>query len=431
MKQPVTAVFDIGKTNKKFFLFDAQHRELHEQYAQLPETTDEDGHPTENLAALTAWVRGTFAQFAALPDYEIGQLNFSSYGASLVHLGASGQPVAPLYNYTKPFPADLLAGFFAKYGPAEAWSLATASPVLGMLNSGLQLYWLKHARPEVFRQVRCSLHLPQYLSYLFSGQPVSELTSLGCHTGLYDFATPGYAPWVAAEGLLPLQAPLVRPGATMLAGGRRVGAGLHDSSAVLYAYLRRTPEPFMLLSTGTWSICLNPFDPSPLTAHQLGQDCLCYLQPGGQPVKSSRLFLGHTYNQWVAALAQAFGGPEAQHKQVKFDNQLFNLARQHPGPALVAHIAPEGNPAPDPAQLARFGSYAAAYHQLLYDLLVLQVEKINLVLGPQPPRRLLVDGGFVDNEVFLRTLAALLPGFAIEPSHLPLGSALGAALALV
>jgi sugar (pentulose or hexulose) kinase len=430
MKQPVTAVFDIGKTNKKFFLFDAQHREMHEHYTQLPEITDEDGHPTEDLATLTAWVRDTFARFAALPGYDIVQVNFSSYGASLVHLGADGQPVAPLYNYTKPFPAELLAKFFGQYGPAEAWSLATASPVLGMLNSGLQLYWLRHARPEVFGLVRCSLHLPQYLSYLFSGQPVCDLTSLGCHTGLYDFATRDYAPWVAAEGLRPLQAPLARVGATVQAGGRRVGAGLHDSSAVLYAYLHRTPEPFLLLSTGTWCICLNPFDPAPLTADQLAQDCLCYLQPNGQPVKASRLFLGHTYNQWVAALAQAFGGPEARHKQVRFDQQCFNLARQNPGPALVSHIAPEGNPAPDPAQLARFGSYEAAYHQLLYDLLGLQVAKINLVLGPQPPRRLLVDGGFVDNEVFLRTLAALLPGFVIEPSRLPLGSALGAALAL-
>ena len=42
MKQtPAIAIFDIGKTNKKMFVFDPQYRVLLEKSIQLGETTDE------------------------------------------------------------------------------------------------------------------------------------------------------------------------------------------------------------------------------------------------------------------------------------------------------------------------------------------------------------------------------------------------------
>ena len=67
----------------------------------------------------------------------------------------------------------------------------TASPDLGNLNSGMQLYWLKKQQPSVFRQIRYSLHLPQYISFLISGVCASDLTSIGCHTRLWDFERTG------------------------------------------------------------------------------------------------------------------------------------------------------------------------------------------------------------------------------------------------
>ena len=60
MAQKVTAVFDIGKTNKKFFLFDKNYKEVYREYASFDLIEDEDGHPTEDLAVLTIWVKNTF-----------------------------------------------------------------------------------------------------------------------------------------------------------------------------------------------------------------------------------------------------------------------------------------------------------------------------------------------------------------------------------
>ena len=56
-----------------------------------------------------------------------------------------------------------------------------------------------------------------------------------------------------------------------------VGVGLHDSSAALIPLSASFNEPFILLSTGTWCISLNPFNHTMLSDYELNQDCLCYL----------------------------------------------------------------------------------------------------------------------------------------------------------
>jgi hypothetical protein len=51
-KQSVIAIFDVGKTNKKLFLFDEQYKIVFERSAKFNETVDEDGDPCENLDSL-------------------------------------------------------------------------------------------------------------------------------------------------------------------------------------------------------------------------------------------------------------------------------------------------------------------------------------------------------------------------------------------
>ena len=49
---PVIAIFDVGKTNKKLFLFDSQYKIVYEKSAKFPETVDEDGDECDNLESL-------------------------------------------------------------------------------------------------------------------------------------------------------------------------------------------------------------------------------------------------------------------------------------------------------------------------------------------------------------------------------------------
>jgi sugar (pentulose or hexulose) kinase len=135
------------------------------------------------------------------------------------------------------------------------------------------LYRLKYEKPDVFTQIKYSLHLPQYVAFLVSGQYASDITSIGCHTNLWDFDTNNYHPWVIQENVADKLAPIRAIDAVTvksLNGQERViGVGLHDSSSALIPYLVSFQEPFVLISTGTWCISLNPFNHTPLTDEEL------------------------------------------------------------------------------------------------------------------------------------------------------------------
>ena len=435
MSLKVTAIFDIGKTNKKFFLFDENLHEVYQEYIQFSTIVDDDGFECDDLDAIEQWMLRTYKAISSNEKFAVQAINFSAYGATMVHLDESLKPVTPLYNYTKPYPAAILELFTKKYGELQTWSQQTASPALGMLNAGLQLFWVKYQKPELFCKIKYSLFLPQYFSFLFSKKLVSEYTGIGCHTGMWHFEHNDFHSWLYEEGFVELLPAIDTkqkfseiPGTSL-----RVGAGIHDSSAALIPYLNNNSEPFILLSTGTWSICLNPFNNTALTKEELAQDCLCYLQPNGKPVKASRLFLGNEYNGWIKKLAKHFGVDESFHKKVMYDAILFNKAERILSPLFlwesITHPNNEITRLTN-MDLSWFESFEEAYHHLIKELVDLQVEKLLLVMNGKNIKKIFLDGGFVDNLIFINMLSAKLPDFEIIPSQIPLGSAIGAALAI-
>ena len=143
MPQSVIAIFDVGKTNKKLFLFDEHYKIVFERSAKFIETVDEDGDNCENLESLRLSVFDSLHEVFRKKEFGIKAINFSTYGASFVYIDEDGRPVAPLYNYLKAYPEELKKKFYDTYGCEEKVSSETASPVLGSLNSGMQLYRIK------------------------------------------------------------------------------------------------------------------------------------------------------------------------------------------------------------------------------------------------------------------------------------------------
>jgi len=424
------AVFDVGKTNKKLFLFDEEYRIVSEQSESLLPGRDEDGDACEDLPRLTAWIRESLARAMDRPDIRIQAVNFSAYGASFVHLGVDGQPVAPLYNYLKPYPTTLKRKFYDAYGGELTLSMLTASPVLGSLNSGMQLYRIRQERPELFARIKYSLHLPQYLSYLLTGKAVSDITSIGCHTNLWNFPQQHYQEWVYREGLIEKLAPIVPSDSVLPAGELLVGVGLHDSSAAMIPYLQSFSEPFVLISTGTWCITLNPFNDSPLTAAELRQDCLCYMSYLGRPVKASRLFAGYDHEQQVRRLADYFQCSPAAATTVGFDpecvaglrNRRELWGRKEGGMGKASVFGRR--------DLAVFESFEQAYHCLMMDIMDQQAASTRLVLQGADVRRIFVDGGFGKNKVYMHLLAEAFPDIEVFAASISQATALGAALAI-
>ena len=112
----VIAIFDIGKTNKKLFLFDESYQIVWEKSENFVEIPDEDGDFCDDVHQLRNWVATSLAEVMALPQYVVKAVNVSAYGASLVHIDADGEPLTPLYSYLKVYPAPLLRQFFDTYG---------------------------------------------------------------------------------------------------------------------------------------------------------------------------------------------------------------------------------------------------------------------------------------------------------------------------
>lgn len=435
-KTSVIAIFDIGKTNKKLFLFDEQYNIVLEKSEQFAEITDEDGDACEDLTALTQWVYACMQQVFEDNKYQVRALNFSTYGASFVHIDSEGKAAAPLYNYLKPYPAGLQEGFYQKYGGEIAFSIHTASPVLGNLNSGLQLYRLKYQKPELYDQIHYSLHLPQYMSYLVTGRAYSDITSIGCHTGLWNFPQNHYHEWIYREAINEKLAAIFPSDQLMPSQWQGqallTGVGLHDSSAALIPYLFHFTEPFVLLSTGTWCISLNPFNQTRLTFEELQQDCLCYMEYRGKPIKASRLFAGYEHEQQTKRLAAHFNVALDYYKNVAFNADLLL------GSAEAAAAADSKTGKSAMVQGSAFGSrdlnhfvtYEAAYHQFMTDLMTQQVASLNLVLNNSPVKKIFVDGGFSQNPVYMNLLASAFPTHEVYAASMAQASAMGAALAV-
>ncbi len=432
MKKKVTAIFDIGKTNKKFFLFDADYHEVYREYSSFDTIEDEDGHPTEDLLSLQKWLKSVFNRILKDEKFNITAINFSTYGASLVHLDENGEVLTPLYNYTKPFDDKLKEEFFKTYGPEEEFALATGSPYSGMLNSGLQLYWLKKTQPAVFNKIKYSLHLPQYISYVFTGIPLSEYTSIGCHTTMWDYEKEDYHSWIYQEGIHKILPPIVstETSINMNYNGKhiKIGVGIHDSSAALLPYVRSIKKKFILVSTGTWSITLNPFSKNALFKEGMTYDSINFMRINGNPVRSTRLFLGNEYNIQVAVLSEHFKVSKEYHKTVKFDYETFLGISEGIEPLFKWESFTTDKMLNETK--IKYDSFEEAYHHLMIELLQLQVENIKLAKGEDQIKRLYVDGGFSDNDIYIKLLSHYLRGMKLRTTTSSLGSALGAAIVI-
>ena len=426
-KLTTIAIFDIGKTNKKFFLLDESYAIVYERSTPFEEIKDEDGDACDNIERLGKWLISSLEWALKSNEYTIKAVNFSAYGASLVYIDERGEVIAPLYNYLKKYPVELKEGLYAKYGGAQKISLETASPVLDSLNSGMQLYRVMKEKPELYQQTKFALHLPQFASFLVSKKACSDITSIGCHTQLWNFQTDEYHKWVKQEGLdkklAPIQPANHAAACSFYNRSLLVGTGLHDSSAALIPYLAVFAEPFILLSTGTWCISLNPFNATSLTAAELEKDCLCYKEYQGKPVKASRLFAGYEHEQQIKRLAAHFNQPPDSYKKIKYEA------------AVIAGLQEAMNRADDQTtfadrDLSRFANYNEAYHGLMLDIIRRQYHSTQLVIKGSVVNRIFVDGGFSNNSVYMHLLAAVFPKMEVYAASVAQATAMGAALAI-
>ncbi|MEN8139080.1 MAG: FGGY family carbohydrate kinase, partial [Bacteroidota bacterium] len=435
MIKEVIAIFDIGKTNKKVILFDYNFNVVYQREERFNEILDDDGFACDDIVKIEKWIDDAIEVITNDGTYIIKAVNFSTYGASLIYLDEKGERITPLYNYLKQLPKYIIDGFYSKNGGLVEFSRKTASPALGFLNSGLQIKWLEKEKPHFYNKVKDVIHFPQYLSYNYTNKVVSEPTSIGCHTGMWDFDNSDYHKWVKD---LDVELPNPISNSTVfdtVINGKsiKVGVGIHDSSAALVPYLYGNKSEFILISTGTWCITMNPFNSETLTQAELDNDCLCFLTAEKEQVKTSRLFMGYIHEVNAKRLTDHFKVPGDSFKNVKLDNAIVEKLNEVYGSdrAFFKQGIPE-HYLDENIDLSQFNSFEEAYHQLMIDLTWHSIKSIELVIPRSDTSdKIYITGGFANNDIYIKLLAGYFTDKKIYTSEVDNASALGAAVIMM
>jgi L-fuculokinase len=259
-------VLDIGKTNVKLALIDAQGAQLAER--RKPNTVLRDGaYPHHDTEGIWHWMLATIGEFAALAP--VAAIVPVTHGATAALVDDTGL-VLPVLDYEFEPPAKQREEYLASR-PAYDTTYSPALPA--GLNLGRQLAWQAAAFPADFARAKHILMYPQYWAWRLSGVAAGEVTSLGCHTDLWQPSLQQYSQLVEQHGWTGLMPPLRNAwdalGPVLPALAERTGlpadcqviCGIHDSNASLLRHLDAggsKAAPPAILSTGTWVIAALP-----------------------------------------------------------------------------------------------------------------------------------------------------------------------------
>ena len=116
------------------------------------------------------------------------------------------------------------------------------------------------------------------------------------------------------------------------------------------------------------------------------------------------------------------------HKKVKFDQDIFleinrNFTHMFKWSTMYSEHMPKET-------TISYDSYEYAYHQLLLELVLLQEKSIKAAIGKSKIKKLYIDGGFSDNEVYIQMLSQSMNKMKLRTANSSLGSALGAAIVI-
>lgn len=417
MRSRATIVLDVGKTLAKLSLWSADGAMI-ERRVRANARVETSGYAALDAAGIETWVAGVLRDFARLAD--VGAIIPVGHGAAAAIIRGDRLACPPV-DYEEVMPADLRARYEAE---RDAFP-ETGSPCLpDSLNLGAQIFRLEAFDPDLAHGTQI-LPWAQYWSWLLSGVAASELTSLGCHTDLWNPLAGKPSALAERRGWAERLAPLREAGdvlgtltpawaqRTGLPADTEVHCGLHDSNAALLAargFAEIADAESTVLSTGTWFVAMrSPKDVASIDTSRLDEarDCLINVDAFGKPVPSARFM----------------GGREIE-TLIGLDTRQIDIAADQPallaalpdvlasGAMVLPTFAPGFGPFPHARGrwIARPGDPAARRAAVsLYAALVADAS-----LGLIGTRdRLLIEGRFAEGQVFVRALAALRPDLRI------------------
>lgn len=407
------AVFDLGKTNSKLFVFSASGEIVGESRTR-PVWRDWDDLRVLDDDHLFQWMRDSLGE--AVAAHGVDRMIFSCHGCTFA-LTEGDRLAHPILDYEQEPPVDV-AGRIDALIPDFAETFSPRLP-LGF-NYGRHILWLSDRDPALLIKADSILAYPQFWSWKFSGRKVSEVSYLGCHSHLWAPLADDFSSLVTRQGWRGRMPDFARAGDELgayeasrpdgAAGMVKVHNGVHDSNASLYYYRSLGFDDFTLVSTGTWVIIFNAA--CPLQALDRERDMLANVTVDHKPTATIRFMGGREYDVASGGWNRPIS-PQAVASVIrKGAFALPSFAAGGPFPNSRGQFV-----GPD-AEGEERAAAALLYVALMTDL------SLDLIQSGNP---IVIDGGLVKAGIFAGLLAALRPGQKVLASANAEGSAFGAA----
>ena len=417
----IRLVLDVGKTNVKIHIFDRHLISVESQ--SLENGVIEEGlYPHVDVETIWTWMMEVLR---GLSDCRrISAIAVATHGATAAlvdrNLGGNGLAM-PILDYEWSG-LDSAIG----YDDVRPDFSETLSPDLpGGLNLGRQLYWQQLTYPEQFDAADAVLLYPQYWVYRLTGNLVSELTSLGCHTDLWRPSRGEYSSLVERQGwrsLFPSIVPaweVVGPVAESvadqsgLAGDCRVHAGIHDSNASFLRYRLANPAgEFCVVSTGTWVVCMSAG--SGEVAMDESRDMLANVDVFGNTIPCIRFMGGREYAEICARCSVS---PSDMSSKADVERLISDGC--YALPDFSGGSGPFGGRSPEiRGPVSSGGALASLYCALMIDYCLELLWSSGDVI---------IDGSFTQDPLLCGLLAQLRDDQAVFVSNDSAGTARGAA----
>ena len=298
------AVIDLGKTNSKVALVDTASAEEIKVITQPASVNLHSVYPSLDHETIKTFVIESLSSL--FTEHTVDAITVTTHGATAALINAEGELALPVLDYEFDG-VDELRTDYNKFRPP--FSETGSPPLPGGLNIGAQLYWQQKNYPQQFATATTLLTWPQYWIHYLTGQKYNDVSSLGCHTDLYQPREQCYSSLVDRMDWSALMPPTKTSGKlcgtlkadlaklTGLPPDLPVFTGIHDSNASLVPHLVTQKPPFTVVSTGTWFIVMAPG--GSVTELDAGRDTLLNVSATGQSVPSSR-FMGGRERELLA-----------------------------------------------------------------------------------------------------------------------------------
>jgi sugar (pentulose or hexulose) kinase len=217
--------------------------------------------------------------------------------------------------------------------------------------------------------------------------------------------------------------------------------GMHDSnSALLPHFAKKGNEKFILNSTGTWCVIMNPVTQYGFTPDELGKVVFFNISAFGSPIKTAIFLGGQEFETWSQLLLQRSGcrvlpaWNENLYRSILKERRLFLLPELTQGsgqfPHSRARIVEDGTSyffdAPDRAP-ACFNDAEKSFAALRISLVMQTLTALERA-GIEEGCGVFTEGGFRADESYNRLLASALPGNRVFLTDIKEATALGAAM---